>query len=72
VDPLGDIAYGPLAQLYLSQNKIQKAVETYDKAIKVARTEQELVTAISCREAALAQIRMSERYPDLLKKFMNQ
>ena len=34
VDPQGDIAYGPLAQLYLSQQKVEEAVATYDQAVK--------------------------------------
>ena len=33
VDPLGDIPYGPLAQIYLTQNKLEKAVEIYDCAV---------------------------------------
>ncbi|KAJ3206110.1 TOM (translocase of outer membrane) complex component, partial [Clydaea vesicula] len=55
IDPYGDVAFGPLAQLYLTQNRVAEAREVYDKSIAAARTENELVTAVCSREAALAQ-----------------
>jgi import receptor subunit TOM70 len=55
VDPLCDIAYTQLAQLLCLSNRLEEAIEIYEKAIKIARTEAELVNVISMQEAALAQ-----------------
>ena len=68
LDPLSDIAYGPLAQLYLTQNKIQDAIAIYNRAVEFARTEQEIVAAVCCREAAKSQLNIGIKYPAIMKK----
>ncbi|KAJ3411310.1 TOM (translocase of outer membrane) complex component [Chytridiales sp. JEL 0842] len=68
VDPLCDIAFIQLAQLLIHQNKLEEALEVYDKAIKITRTEPELVNAVSCREAAAAQLYVSLLFPDVYEK----
>ncbi|TPX35003.1 hypothetical protein SmJEL517_g02511 [Synchytrium microbalum] len=68
VDPLCDIAYAQLAQLLLYQMRIEEALENYDKAIAVTRTEPELINAISCREAARAQLHVATNYPEIMAK----
>lgn len=82
LDPLSDIAYGtllscltsifpgPLAQLYLTQNKVDEAVVIYNRAIEYARTEQELSAAFCCREAAVAQLNIKDQYPDIYRKLV--
>lgn len=68
LDPMSDIAYGPLAQLYLTQNKIQEAIEVYDRAIENARSEQEITAALCCREAAISQLSIAKNHPVIMKK----
>ncbi|KAJ3089658.1 hypothetical protein HK102_005844 [Quaeritorhiza haematococci] len=60
VDSMCDIAYAQLAQLLVAQNKMEEALATYDKAVLAARTEPEVTTAISCREAAAAQLHVAK------------
>ncbi|KAJ3055603.1 TOM (translocase of outer membrane) complex component [Rhizophlyctis rosea] len=72
VDPQCDIAFAQLAQLLLHQNKVEESLQHYDKAAELARTEAELMNAISCREAAAAQLYVSKAYPDLMAKLAAQ
>lgn len=37
IDPLGDVVYGPLAQLYLTLNRVEEAISVYDKAVSEMR-----------------------------------
>lgn len=67
-DPLCDISYSQLGQLYCHQNKLKEALETYDKAIAVARTEAEVQNIVSCQEAARAQQYVMNAYPGALSK----
>ncbi|KAJ3277803.1 TOM (translocase of outer membrane) complex component [Borealophlyctis nickersoniae] len=68
VDPQCDIAFAQLAQLLLHQNKVEESLPYYDKAAELARTEMELMNAISCREAANAQLYVSKHYPEQMAK----
>ncbi|KAJ3043774.1 TOM (translocase of outer membrane) complex component [Rhizophlyctis rosea] len=68
VDPQCDIAFAQLAQLLLHQNKVEESLQYYDKAAELARTEAELMNAISCREAAAAQLHVNHEYPELMAK----
>jgi Tfp pilus assembly protein PilF len=70
LDPLSDIAYGPLAQLYLTQNRVEEAIEIYNRAIEFARTEQELCAGFCCREAAAAQLNIKESYPEIYSRLI--
>jgi mitochondrial import receptor subunit TOM70 len=65
VDPLSDIAYTQLAQLLLHQNKVGDAIASYEKAVEVSRTEAEVANAISCREAAVAQLHVMTSHPEV-------
>lgn len=71
LDPKSDIAYGPLAQLYLTQNKVEKAIEIYERVIEYARTETELSSAFCCREAAIAQLGIREKYPEIYARLVS-
>lgn len=74
VDPLCEAAYLHLAQLALQQGQLKEAVERYDQAINLLRTQPELSDAFCCREAAVAQLKVQEN-PDLkeaLAKVMAQ
>lgn len=72
VDPMSDIAYGPLAQLYMSRNRTMDAVAVYDQAIESCRTEAEIINVICCKEAALAQLGLVDKYPAAMKKLAEQ
>jgi import receptor subunit TOM70 len=59
-DPLSDVALMQLAQLLCHQDKITEAISFYDRAITVTRTQNEMINIISCREAARAQLFVTE------------
>jgi import receptor subunit TOM70 len=48
IDPDCDVAVATLAQLSLQQGKIDEAIKWFEKSGKLARTEGELVNAITC------------------------
>ncbi|EGF82256.1 hypothetical protein BATDEDRAFT_19105 [Batrachochytrium dendrobatidis JAM81] len=64
VDPLCDIAYSQLAQLLCHQHKLDEAIQVYDKAITVTRTDIEVLNVVTYREAARAQKYASMTYPE--------
>ncbi|KAJ3108271.1 TOM (translocase of outer membrane) complex component [Phlyctochytrium planicorne] len=68
VDPLCDIAYMQLAQQLIQKTDFTRAIECYDDAIGVSRTEAELINAICCREAAIAQKHTAALYPEVYAK----
>lgn len=53
IDPDCDVAVSTLAQLSLQQGKIAEAIEWFEKSAKLARTEVELTTAITCQSVFL-------------------
>ena len=68
VDPDCDIAIATMAQLLLQQGKITEALTYFERAADLARTEGELVNAISYAEATRTQIQVQEKYPALANK----
>jgi import receptor subunit TOM70 len=48
IDPECDVAIATLAQLSLQQGKIQEAIGWFEKSAKCARTEGELIGALTC------------------------
>lgn len=67
IDPLCDIGYTQLAQLLCVQNSIDEAIEIYEKAIAIARTEPEIMNVVSCQEAAMAQKYVVDHFPDVME-----
>ncbi|KAG5287242.1 s import receptor [Histoplasma ohiense] len=65
IDPECDIAVATLAQLLLQQGKVSQALEYFERAGELARTEAEVVNAVSYAEATRAQLEVQERYPKL-------
>jgi import receptor subunit TOM70 len=65
VDPECDIAVGTMAQLLLQQGKVSQALKYFERAAELARTEAEIVNAISYAEATRTQLEVQERYPQL-------
>lgn len=65
VDPECDIAVATLAQLLLQQGKVSQALKYFERAAELARTEAEVVNAISYAEATRAQLDVQDKYPKL-------
>ena len=53
VDPESDLPTATLAQVLLQEGRPAEALELFDKAVELGRTEQELLSAISYAEVAL-------------------
>lgn len=65
VDPECDIAVGTMAQLLLQQGKVSQALKYFQRAAELARTEGEIINAISYAEATRTQLEVQEKYPAL-------
>ena len=50
MDPECDMAIATLAQILLQEGRAPEALELFDRAVALARTEQELVSALSYAE----------------------
>lgn len=68
IDPECDIAVATMAQLLLQQGKVTEALTYFERAADLARTEGELVNALSYAEATRTQIHVQEKYPSLAAK----
>ncbi|KAF9924322.1 TOM (translocase of outer membrane) complex component [Modicella reniformis] len=66
-DPECDVAIATLGQLFLQQNKTERAIEFFDKSVALARTETELTSALGFREAANAHLVFARNYPEEAK-----
>jgi import receptor subunit TOM70 len=62
-DPLCDVGVATLAQLYVQQNKIDPAVEMFEKSVELARTEPELTHILQYLNATRAQQKFVAAYP---------
>jgi import receptor subunit TOM70 len=68
IDPECDIAVATMAQLLLQQNNVPAALKYFERAAELARTEGEIVNALSYAEATRTQVLVTERYPKLAAK----
>ncbi|KAG5993538.1 TOM (translocase of outer membrane) complex component [Claviceps spartinae] len=68
IDPECDIAVATMAQLLLQQNKVTEALKYFERAAELARTEAEIVNALSYAEATRTQVQVAEKYPKLASK----
>lgn len=57
-----------MAQLLLQQNKVTEALKYFERAAELARTEGEIVNALSYAEATRTQVKVTEKYPQLAEK----
>ena len=71
VDPECDIAVGTMAQLLLQQGKVSQALKYFERAAELARTEPEIVNAISYAEATRTQLEVQEKYPQLAARLQS-
>jgi len=60
VDPDCDIAVATMAQLLLQQGKVNDALEYFERAASLSRTEPEIVNALSYAEATRTQLQVSD------------
>ncbi|OKL57876.1 Mitochondrial import receptor subunit tom70 [Talaromyces atroroseus] len=65
IDPECDIAVGTMAQLLLQQGRVAEALKYFTRAAELARTEGEVINAISYAEATRTQLEVQEKYPQL-------
>lgn len=68
VDPECDIAVATMAQLLLQQGKVTEALEYFERAAELSRTEMEIVNALSYAEATRTQLEVQEKYPQLASR----
>ncbi|GAA5839632.1 hypothetical protein JCM11251_003563 [Rhodosporidiobolus azoricus] len=68
IDPQCDVGVATLAQLLLQQNKVQDAVGMFERSAEMARTEPELVNALTYENATRAQLAFLENYPTHAEK----
>ncbi|KAJ8091745.1 TOM (translocase of outer membrane) complex component [Marasmius tenuissimus] len=64
IDPDCDAAVATLAQLSLQQGKIEEAIKYFDKQVELARSEPEMVNALTYRYASTAQLEFGKNYPE--------
>jgi mitochondrial import receptor subunit TOM70 len=57
-----------MAQLLLQQGKVTDALEYFEKAADLSRTEGEIVNALSYAEATRTQLIVQQKYPQLASK----
>ncbi|WVQ86257.1 hypothetical protein IAT38_008425 [Cryptococcus sp. DSM 104549] len=63
-----DVAVGTLAQLSLQQGRIDEAIGWFEKSAQLARTEGELVNAITYEHASKAQMAFLKNYPEYAER----
>ena len=68
VDPECDIAVATMAQLLLQQGKVTDALQYFERAAELSRTEGEIVNALSYAEATRTQLEVQEKYPKLASR----
>ncbi|KAK6399463.1 TOM (translocase of outer membrane) complex component [Oleoguttula sp. CCFEE 5521] len=68
IDPECDIAVATMAQLLLQQGKVTDALQYFERAAELSRTEGEIVNALSYAEATRTQLEVQEKYPQLASR----
>ncbi|KAF8630561.1 hypothetical protein AX17_005373 [Amanita inopinata Kibby_2008] len=63
LDPECEAAVATLAQLSLQQGKIDKAVEMFERQVELARSEPELMNALTYKYASMAQVEFQKNFP---------
>ncbi|WOO81924.1 Mitochondrial import receptor subunit tom70 [Vanrija pseudolonga] len=68
IDPDCDVAVATLAQLSLQQGKIDDAIKWFEKSGNLARTEGELINAITYEHASRAQAAFLKNFPEFAER----
>lgn len=69
IDDKCELAYETLGTIEVQRGNVKRGIELFDKAIPLAKTEVELMHLFSLRDAAGAQVRVSERLAIPLSPF---
>jgi import receptor subunit TOM70 len=64
IDPECEAAVATLAQLSLQQSKIDRAVEMFSRQAELARSEPELLNALTYQYASSSQMEFLQNYPE--------
>jgi import receptor subunit TOM70 len=65
IDAECEAAVATLAQLCLQQGKVEHAVQLFDRQCELARSEPELVNALTYKYASSAQLEFAKEYPEM-------
>ncbi|KAF7760908.1 hypothetical protein Agabi119p4_10317 [Agaricus bisporus var. burnettii] len=68
IDPECEAAVATLAQLNLQQSRIEKAVEMFERQVDLARSEPELVNALTYQYASKSQLEFLQKYPEMAEQ----
>ena len=68
LDAESDVALATLSQFLLTQGKAKDALQYFQRSAEVARTEAEIINALSYAEATRTQLEVERKYPDLAQK----
>lgn len=68
IDPECEPAVATLAQLSLQQGKIDRAVEMFKRQAELARSEPELINALTYQYASTAQLEFTRNYPEMAEQ----
>jgi len=71
IDPECEAAIATLAQLGLQQGNIDIAIQMFDRQTELARSEPELVNALTYQFATSAQIQFMKNYPEMTNQLGN-
>ncbi|KAJ1878695.1 TOM (translocase of outer membrane) complex component, partial [Kickxella alabastrina] len=70
VDPECELAVAALSQIYLQLGMFEDSLSMLRRAVDLAKSEEEMVSAITFRETTAAQYRFMQEHPELLNKMM--
>ncbi|KAJ2071133.1 TOM (translocase of outer membrane) complex component [Coemansia sp. S155-1] len=70
VDSECELAVAALSQIYLQLGMFEESLSMLRRAVDLAKSEEEMVSAITFRETTAAQYRFMKEHPDLLNKMM--
>ncbi|KAG2346186.1 ADP/ATP carrier receptor [Suillus weaverae] len=68
IDPECEPAVATLAQLSLQQGKIDRAVEMFKRQAELARSEPELINALTYQYASTSQLEFTRNYPEMAEQ----
>ncbi|KAJ2391495.1 TOM (translocase of outer membrane) complex component [Coemansia sp. RSA 2559] len=70
VDSECELAVAALSQIYLQMGMFDESLTMLRRAVDLAKSEEEMVSAITFRETTAAQFRFMKEHPELLNKMM--
>ncbi|KAJ1670230.1 TOM (translocase of outer membrane) complex component [Coemansia sp. RSA 2052] len=70
VDSECELAVAALSQIYLQLGMFEESLSMLRRAVDLAKSEEEMVSAITFRETTAAQYRFMKEHPELLNKMM--